>query len=292
MSVPADLFIGLITYPGTRFPESAGPDGLAAQLQSALAAEGAKALIGVRADDEYSETVLRIDREAIERSIQAELATEAAWRRFLSGGRGRLRMRAEMFLRLRKRRRALLPNSTASLSPDQPGARMVRRLVNIELAHMSLLREAAESRCSWALILEDDADGKDVRSLAERVAHFMHEWDDKRQPKFVNVSESFDAHTLGIEKLLTHVGQWNPGAEPFAIYSSRLPVTNTVCAILYRADFLRELLAEMESIPVDPVIPIDWKLNQALMNLSQRGGVSEGDSWILIPAPIVQRSMI
>ncbi len=292
MSVPADLFIGLVTYPGTRFPESVGPDGLAAQLQSSLAAEGVKALIGVRADDEYSETVLRIGREAIERSIQAELATEAAWRQFLSDGRGSLRMRAEMFLRLRKRRRALLPNSTAAVSPDQPGARMVRRLVNIELAHMSLLREAAESRCSWALILEDDAGAKDVRSLAERVAHFMHEWDDKSQPKFVNVSESFDAHTLGIEKLLTHVGQWNPGAEPFAIYSSRLPVTNTVCAILYRADFLRELLAEMESIPVDPVIPIDWKLNQALMNLSQRGGVSEGDSWILIPAPIVQRSMI
>lgn len=292
MSVPADLFIGLVTYPGTRFPESAGPDGLASCIQSALAGRGVEALIGIRDDDEYSEAVLKIDRAAIERSIEAELATEGAWRRFLRGGGGNARLRAEMFLRIRKRRRALLPDLTAQVSPDQPGARMVRRLVNIELAHMSLLREAAESRAAWALIIEDDAGAKDVQALAERIAHFMREWENTSQPKFVNISESFDAQTLGIEKLLTHVGQWNPGAEHFAMYSARLPVTNTVCAILYRAEFLHDLLAEMESIPVDPVIPIDWKLNQALMNLSRRGGVSEGDSWILIPAPIVQRSMI
>lgn len=291
MSVPADLFIGLVTYPGTRFPQSVGPGGLAARLQSALGAIGVEALISIRAEDQYSDEILRIDREAIERSIEAELETESYWRRFLQGGHSGLRLRLEMIVRARKRRNALLPAEDSPVSPDHPGARMVRRLINIELAHMSLLREAVESRCAWSLIIEDDAAVEDVPTLADRIAHFMREWSTTTQPRYVNISQSFDAQALGIERLLTHVGQWNPGKEPYGMYSSRLPVTNTVCAILYRAEFLLELLAEMESIPIDPVIPIDWKLNQALMNLAAHGQVGAGDSWILIPAPIVQGSM-
>ncbi len=292
MSVPADLFIGLVTYPGTRFPESSGPEGLAHQLKNALASEGLESTVSIRSEDAFSDEVLRIDRAAIQRSISAELDTEAAWRRFLRGGRGSLKLTAEMLVRGRKRRKALLPAPDVTIYPDQPGVRMVRRLVNIELAHMSLLRDAAASGCSWTLILEDDAGAPDAPALAARIAHFTRVWSTTTQPRYVNISESFDAQTLGIERLLTHAGQWNPGLQQFAMYSSSLPVTNTVCAILYRAEFLRELVAEMDSIPVDPVIPIDWKLNLALMNLSERGRITAGDSWILIPAPIVQRSMI
>ena len=292
VSVPADLFIGLVTYPSTRFPESSGPEGLAYQLKNALASEGLESTVSIRAEDAFSDEVLRIDRAAIQRSISAELDTEATWRRFLRGGRGSLKLTAEMLVRGRKRRKALLPSPDVAISPDQPGMRMVRRLVNIELAHMSLLRDATASGCSWTLILEDDAGAPDVPALAERLAHFTRMWSTTNQPRFVNISQSFDAQTLGIERLLTHVGQWNPGLQQFAMYSSSLPVTNTVCAILYRAEFLRELVAEMNSIPVDPVIPIDWKLNLALMNLSERGRITAGDSCILIPAPIVQRSMI
>ena len=75
------------------------------------------------------------------------------------------------------------------------------------------------------------------------------------------------------------------------VLSGRLPVTNTVCAILYRTSFLRELLAVWAELPVEPVIPIDWKLNKALMMLHGRGLLPAGSAWNVEPAPIVQMSM-
>jgi hypothetical protein len=69
------------------------------------------------------------------------------------------------------------------------------------------------------------------------------------------------------------------------------PVTNTVCAILYRATFLRDLVAEMESLPMTPVVPIDWKLNIALMNMFESGSLLNGDCWNVTPGPMDQLSM-
>jgi hypothetical protein len=76
------------------------------------------------------------------------------------------------------------------------------------------------------------------------------------------------------------------------IAQSLLPVTNTVCAILYRTEFLMQLLDVWEALPMEPVVPIDWKLNRALMTLYQRGSLPPGSTWLVDPAPIIQMSMI
>jgi hypothetical protein len=68
-------------------------------------------------------------------------------------------------------------------------------------------------------------------------------------------------------------------------------VTNTVCAVLYRSTFLADLLPTLKDIPMEPIVPIDWKLNAALMQLVREGTIGDGDCFTLEPAPIRQSSM-
>jgi len=64
-----------------------------------------------------------------------------------------------------------------------------------------------------------------------------------------------------------------------------------VCAIAYHYEFLAELVATLEGLPIEPIVPIDWRINEALMALWDEGKVGPGESWFVDPAPIVQRSM-
>ncbi len=287
-----DLFIGVVTYPGTRFPDASGPEGLATQISRALAAAGLDTTIEFASENLYEESVFPIDREAVKRSIEAELNTEALWRAFLRSSRPSIKDRSVMTLRGHYRRRKYLPSNGKEITSSDPGSLMIRRLINIELAHMGLLRSAVASGAAWTLILEDDAEARDSDEFGKNLMAFIDRHQGKAQPSYVNISESFSSNSLGIEHLLHAVEPWNADDNACMLFSSDLPVTNTVCAILYRKQFLRQLLDTMESIPIDPVIPIDWKLNQALMNLVQDGIIASGDSWITMPAPIVQRSML
>lgn len=165
---------------------------------------------------------------------------------------------------------------------------MLKRLANIELAHLSLLRQAVQSEAPWALILEDDALAIDTHETADALARFLAQYTGEFQPKYVNVSESFSANTLGIRGLGKQVGVW---AESVSLQSMEKPVTNTVCAILYSRAFMLAVVDEFDSIPLKPVIPIDWKLNVAIMNLVEKGELLPGDCWQVDPAPFVQGSM-
>ena len=112
------------------------------------------------------------------------------------------------------------------------------------------------------------------------------------QPAYVNVSHSFSADELGIRHLLYPVpGVHWQGAANRTVMAARLPVTNTVCAIAYRGGFLEPLLAAFDQLPMEPIVPIDWKLNLALMALRDSDVLGDGDCWQVEPAPIVQMSM-
>jgi hypothetical protein len=158
------------------------------------------------------------------------------------------------------------------------------------MSHLELIGQGLAAGADWIMILEDDAFSPDVLDCASGLAAFISS--DSPQPKYVNVSQSFTTTELGISHLLTPVsGSVWQGPAPRTIFAARRPVTNTVCAILYRGDFATELLSVMESLPVEPVVPIDWKLNQALMNMYASGDIGAGDCWLVDPAPIVQMSM-
>jgi len=288
--MPEDLFLGLVTHPATRFPRSSTPEGLLPRLAEAMTAAGIPARLEVHATNDWTPELLTIDRATVEASIDAELDVESRWRRYVDPSVPTWVLGPFMAARRVYRRRTLLPGRGRPVGTDDPGARMVRRLVNIELAHMTLMREAAASPSAWTLIAEDDAECGDVDALVGDLASFMAERRDAPDPRYINVSRSFGARRLGIEGLLTPVGAW-PRTHAQAFAAER-PITNTVCAILYRTEFLRDLVRTMEEIPIAPVVPIDWKLNEAVMRMHSRGDIGPGDCWTLDPAPVIQSSMV
>ena len=284
-----DVFLGLVTHPRSRFAEAWGADGLLAALGRGLESAGLLVESGVSDEDAYSPDSLPLTRRGVVSSIQAELDCELRWRAYLAGAKPSVWLRSFMAVRRAKRTITQAPPWRRAMTPDGAGARMVRRLVNIELSHLRIMREAVESGARWVVLLEDDASSTDATARAHELAAFIQAADTRSQPLTINLSESFTPEQLGIEHLLTQINpSSNPAGLPWRLFSAQRPVTNTVCAVLYRGDFLARLLATLDEIPVSPVIPIDFKVNEAMMRLSNT--MAAGDCWVASPAPLVQSS--
>jgi hypothetical protein len=136
--------------------------------------------------------------------------------------------------------------------------------------------------------VEDDASLENPQHFADALAAFIDEHADQPQPAYVNVSRSFSSKRLALAEHLTPRGNWDATTMALA---SDIPLTNTVCAVLYRGSFLERLVPAMDALPISPVLPIDWKLNAALLALVDNGDIGAGDCWFIDPAPIVQGSM-
>lgn len=274
-----DLFIGGVSHERSRFADAQGPEGLAARLAGAWGALGLSSTLQVNTSDLISESGVAITQEVIRDSPAEELRIERQWAEFLQRPLGP-RWWSTHALRWSKywasRRGAPDPTS-------------VTRLLNIELSHVNLMQSALDSGSSWLLLLEDDAGSSDINDLAEGLRGLIS---GETTPRFANLSQSFDLDRLGVSHLLQPAAgvRWQ-GSTSRAVLAARKPVTNTVCAILYRRDFLADLMAEWRSLPMTPVAPIDWKLNRALMGLWASGKIRSGDCWWVEPGPIVQRSM-
>lgn len=282
------VFLGLVTHRHTRFPQASDPDGLVHRVQHGLAERGMSASVVVHAADHHHESIVPLTNAEVISSIDAELDLEARWRTYVSPDTPKARLSAFMAARRAYRRLRLAPPWHRSAAATQAGAAMLRRLVNIELAHLHLLEQASNVQAGWALIVEDDATLEDHEGFAEALTAFIHQHADHSQPSYVNVSRSFSSERLDLSHHLTPNGSWAPGVR---ILASDIPLTNTVCAVLYRGAFLERLVPALQAIPVAPVLPIDWKLNAALLELSGNGAIQPGDCWILDPAPIIQGSM-
>lgn len=293
------LFIGLVSHAKSRFAVNQGPEGLTQTLAARLGVLGVTTSWRVNTEDAYDPTALPIDGSVAWSSVQEELRLEGKWRTFLEADLKASRaqiVKAWIVGRVRASRalwRYWRPWQPAGLS-DSDAQRLVRRLVNIEISHLTLMREGLASGAKWVLIIEDDASTLDLEDCAQGLLGLMNldSGFSGTSPAYVNVSQSFTNAELGIEHLLTPVAgtSW-AGSSPRALLAASRPVTNTVCAILYRATFLRDLLAQMDSLPMTPVVPIDWKLNIALMNMFEAGSLRNGDCWNVTPGPMDQLSM-
>ena len=282
-----NLSIGLVTHRGTRYPESRGESGLAHRIHEALKHLGVSSQVHVFDEDLWSDSILSIDRSVVRRSIGAELATEKAWRTY--HGNRWPRPLLDLAFGIRSLRRRTTFDGWTRRSKSR-GQAMVRRLVNIELAHVHLMRQAVIDGSPWALIMEDDAHG-DALTTALVIQRIVSAKTRNEQPAYVNLSRSFSHERLGVMDGLAVVDD-QAGAEGGAAFlSSDKPVTNTVCAILYRTAFVESLLNHLDSQPLDPVIPIDWKINAALMEMAESGVVRPGDAWLCEEPPVIQGSM-
>lgn len=281
------IFLGLVTHQRTNYPESSGPDGLVSAVSSALTRLSVSTRVEVHDADLHDEAVVPLTNREVISSIDAELDVEQRWRLHVDPGQSHARLNSFMTTRRLYRRLRLAPPWHRSAHATPQGSRMLRRLVNIELAHLNLMQAAEDCGSTWALIVEDDARIADPHGFAEALVSFIETHTSADQPLYVNVSQSF-ADPLGISQHLHRIGAWDTATVEMAADRA---LTNTVCAVLYRTTFLEALLTTLREIPVSPVLPIDWKLNEALLALTGRGTIGVGDCWFLTPGPIMQGSM-
>ena len=271
------LFIGVVSYEGSRFAINQGESGLAQTLSRAIAGSEVRVLT----QNLFDEAGGQVGPGDVQASLTAERDVERRWSAFLD--------RPEDISSVVKRTARKAKRVWQRAQPPSP--RSVRRLFNIEMSHLELMRQGLDSRAPWILILEDDAWSSDIDDLALGLAQLMETTSPPESFGYANLSASFSPQELGIDHLLQQSQlTWN-GTTRRDILRSSLPVTNTVCAILYSAAFLTDLVEAISQLPTRPIVPIDWKLNSALMALFDRGRVDDTTCVFVQPSPIEQLSM-
>lgn len=285
--VPPDLFVGLITHPGSRFADARAPDGLAAQIVF-LAQQAGWTVASSTIDEDLFDSASRTIRwRDVRASIDAELATERAWREYVKGMPASLMDRFLFAIRKGWRTFKLAPRFGSTTQHDYAGPRMIRRLLNIELAHMTVMQAALHANARWSLILEDDARSENVEQFTRELMEFINARENAGHVAVANLSESFSIDQLAITHLLRdHPLPSQP--ESWRIFEAERIVTNTVCAVLYRRDFLQAMYAAVEAIPTFPVMPIDFKINKAVMDINAQW--PHGSCLVVSPAPLTQAS--
>ena len=277
----SSLFIGVVSHERTRYPTAQGSDGLAVQLGAALTDREVPCTVIIDTSNRFDSEAEPITEADVQESLSAQLEVEDRWSRYVHGP-GSLRLKATLQVVSRRLRRA-----GQRVSP--PNKAKVERLLNIELAHRALLVQGLASHASWIVILEDDGWCRDIPDLADGLMQLIQ--DAESDVDFINLSESFDLAELGVKHLLGCCDLVWGGSADRAVLDAQRPVTNTVCAIAYRASFVRQLLDAYSTMPMRPVVPIDWKLNKALMAMTESGELGAGSCLWVVPGPVDQLSM-
>lgn len=284
--VSIDLFIGLITHTHTHFPSARSESGMARQLELALRESSTTVEFEIFDRDLLRPGAIALDKHAVREAIAAESELGLRWRSYLTGNNPSLALKAMAVMRQTWRMLQLTPPWKRTITTGDRGARMLTRLANIELAHVAAMRHAVQSGAKWILILEDDAQSANPQSLASSLASFIEAANRSGQPSTMNLTESFTLNQLGVRHLLKTKS--NPGQPShWSTSASQKLITNTVCAVLYERSFLEVLLHRLESIPIEPIVPIDFKINAVYMNWRDQ---EPGMCWVCSPAPVTQGS--
>lgn len=261
-----DLVLGLVTHPRSRFRES-GQRTIDA-VSEALRESGVRFEVVISDRNDADPVHSRIDRALIARSARHQASLEARWRKHLDhrwgGPLGDIALTWSMAAR------------RTSASPED-----LMRLLNIDLSHLRIWRTALTQGAQAALVLEDDAQLRtDV--IGAIVAELVPL--STQQCVLINCSTSIDPTALGVQNLLENAPTTSllPG---HVLRQPQRAVTNTVCANLYSAEFLAQLISFIDRRGLVPVAPIDWRVNEFLLENP------EAQTWWLDPPPFQQGSM-
>ncbi len=273
------LFVGVVSHERSRFAVSRGPDGLASRLSKGLASAGVPVTVRVNTENLRDPATYPVDAAVVRESLLAQSQLENQWLSYLGTP-------TSQAARIR---------STAARSWRDLGNRfkradssLVTRLINIELSHLDLFDAGLASSAPWILILEDDAMSDNIADCVNGITGLMSA---RCDAGFVNLSHSFSLQELGVGHLLEHSTIPWQGEVDRQVLVAKQPVTNTVCAVMYRSDFLHSLVETIRALPFYPVVPIDWRVNHALMVMVDKGIAGSGTAWFIEPGPIDQMSM-
>ena len=84
--VAASLFIGVVSYPGTRFPVAQGPDGLGARLAQAMRERGFSVDLTIDTTNRWDVEAAPLTRGDVQEALSAQVRLEDRWESFLRGG--------------------------------------------------------------------------------------------------------------------------------------------------------------------------------------------------------------
>lgn len=285
MSTTPDLFLGLVTHRNSAFNSSGEATRALENLSLRLEGLGLQVEILVSDRDDYTSENFPISTDSLKLAATAQSQLERDWRLFLLSRAGltaptRFAKQATTYvlyqLMLFKRFRG------AKGGRGSQAAKAYRRLINIDLSHRRILEEGLKAGASVILILEDDASELNVQQV-QVLADVIRLASDQGVD-FINLSESISLHDLGVTRILSR-GTVIPGVHENQAIAMDTPVTNTVCANIYGAIFATLFASYLSEDRLTPVIPIDWRLNQVLMEHP------DTRCWWIQPGLFLQRSM-
>ena len=281
MSNPSKIFIGLVTHPNSRFNSEGQSAQRINELANSLSQLGINVvtLISDRNDFQSSGRVIGLGDRV--RSAWKQVHVEKAWDKYVreSTGSGSLNRKhgpiffTAMFV---KRAFSYLFNS-----------RPLARLANIDLSHLRVLNEGVASGANWVIIIEDDAQFADPVRTSSVLATVLEFLGQPTRSIFVNLSESINTVELRVDGIVS-------GGNPVLALTNESnlleifpAISNTVCANMYSLDFASEFARAIEVQGILPSVPIDWRLNQLIME----GRETPVECYWVIPGLFLQGSM-
>ena len=285
MSTTPDLFLGLVTHQNSSFNSSGESTGALEDLAQQLGSTGLLVETLISDRDDYTSENFPISADSLRLAAKAQSQLERDWRLFLiSRAQFAAPTRFAKKFATRVLYQLMLSKRLAGTKGESSSqaAKAYRRLINIDLSHRRILDEGLKSGASVIVVLEDDAsqlNGQQVQVLAEviRLAR-------SKDVDFINLSESISDHDLGISRILDR-GKSISTEGGIQVVALDTPVTNTVCANIYGSNFAKLFVSYLSEDRLTPVIPIDWRLNQVMLDHP------ETRCWWVRPGLFLQRSM-
>ncbi len=157
---------------------------------------------------------------------------------------------------------------------------------NISESHISQFLDSIRSNFEFSLILEDDFRLNQDYSLELAINSLLEFMKINSNVSVISVSESFSFSKLGISNVVSNI-QFNN----LNLYEATFPVTNTVSAMLYEREFLRQMLPYLFEYRKYRIIPIDHKINMALHQIYKKKNSESGFFYFMQPGLFIQDSI-
>ena len=285
MSTTPDLFIGLVTHRNSAFNFSGEATRALENLSLKLEGLGLQVKTLVSDRDDYTSESFPISTDSLKSAAKAQSQLERDWRLFLISRAGfaapirfakQTATHALYQVMLTKRLRGAKGASASQ------AVKAYQRLINIDLSHRRILDEGLKSRAAVIVVLEDDASELNVQQVhvfADVIRMARDQGVD-----FVNLSESISIGDLGVTRILKR-GKNISSLHGNQVIATDTPVTNTVCANIYGSNFATLFASYLSENRLSPVIPIDWRLNQVMLDYP------DTRCWWVRPGLFLQRSM-
>lgn len=280
------LFVGMVTHARSRFNTDGAASTLARSLADETASLGIVTQVLVSDRDDYNPDTMPVSRRTLVTSAVHQASLEHRWRRYLADGGAPARHAAgdRLF-------RIGMTGKRVVTSLSDSGSKAAVRLINIDLSHLRLMTAALAAQTDWVLVLEDDAGIGDAATAARQLA-WLVEALEPTEVAFASLSQSLSLAELGVSGLLQPAPDLDvPEDLGFGLLRASRPITNTVCATLYRADYLAALRSLILKRGLIPIAPIDWRVNEAVMDLHASGALGSRSCVWASPGIVIQRSM-